>query len=236
MKAIILAAGKGSRISDSIAPIPKSLLEINGKPIIRSTVEMLLANNIQVAVCTGYRHQKIEKVLLELPVVYYNNPFYDLTNNIASLWFAREFLVGDDCLLLSADVVFNVDLLNKIIAADGGLVMVTDSSRVTDGDYFFYKAKDGSILKYGPDVPQDERDCEYVGIDKISRNCVSDFVTRLCNMIDVGQTQCYFEYVFFSYIGDKKMVLTTLDVAGCIWREIDRIDDYQKALMTFTNK
>ena len=63
MKAIILAAGKGSRISDAIGAIPKSTLEVNGKPIIRNTVEKLLSRNIEVAICTGFRFNKIEELL-----------------------------------------------------------------------------------------------------------------------------------------------------------------------------
>lgn len=233
MKAILLAAGKGSRISDNIGPIPKSTLEIEGKPIIRRTVEMLIGEGIEVAVCTGYRYQNIEDALHGLNVKYFNNPFYDVTNNIASLWFARDFIKDDDCLILSADVVFNEDVLQLLISARGDLIMVTDSTRIEDGDYFFSKSVDGKIQKYGPDIPLGERDCEYVGLDKISKKYSSDFAETLNRMVVAGETQCYFEYVFFSYIGQENPSLTTLDIAGCTWREIDRIDDYEKAVSEF---
>lgn len=233
MKAILLAAGKGSRISDNIGPIPKSTLEIGGKPIIRRTVEMLINKDIEVAVCTGYRRENIENALYGLSVTYFNNPFFDVTNNIASLWFARDFIKDDDCLILSADVVFNEDLLQLLISAEGDLVMVTDSTRIEDGDYFFCKSQDGKIKKYGPDIPIEERDCEYVGLDKISKKYAGSFTETLNNMVVNGNTQCYFEYVFFSYIGQEYPSLTTLDIAGCTWREIDRIDDYEKAVNEF---
>lgn len=235
MKAIILAAGMGSRISDDIGPIPKSTLEINGKPIIRRTVEMLLDNSIDVAICTGYRYQKIEEVLNGLSVRYFNNPFYDVTNNIASLWFARDFLSGDDCLIFSADVIFNQDILDKLISAKGDLIMVTDSSRITDGDYFFHMSSDGTIAEFGPDIPLKKRDFEYVGIDKIAKNVIADFNNTLVSFVDEANTKCYFEYVFFHYIGNKDIRLTTLDVAGCVWREIDEIEDYNKAIKEFNN-
>lgn len=233
MKAIILAAGKGSRISDAIGPIPKSTLEISGRPIIRRTVELLHQYHVKVAVCTGYRRQKIEEALKGLDVSYFNNPFYDVTNNIASLWFAQNFLEGDDCVIISADVVFGGDLLEKVLTASGDLVMITDSGRVMDGDYFFQMNHDGTIGRFGPDIPIEERDCEYVGLARISSKCVSDFRKRLVQLIDEGKTQCYFEYVFFSYIGDPDTRLTTLDVDGCMWREIDRMDDYRKAVREF---
>lgn len=233
MKAIVLAAGMGSRISDNIGPIPKSTLEINGKPIIRRTVEMLLENSIDVAICTGYRHRKIEESLNGLSVKYFNNPFYDITNNIASLWFARDFLYEDDCLIISADVIINQDILDKLISAKGDLIMVTDSSRIADGDYFFHMSSDGTIAEFGPDIPLEKRDFEYVGIDKISKSSIADFSDTLENFVENANTKCYFEYVFFHYIGHSDIRLTTLDVAGCVWREIDEIDDYKKALSEF---
>ena len=236
MKAIILAAGKGSRISDEIGPIPKSTLEIGGKPIIRRTVELLQQYHIEVAVCTGYRRRKIEEALEGLKVSYFNNPFYEVTNNIASLWFAQDFLKEDDCIILSADVIFSGELLEKLLAVPDNLVMVTDSGRVMDGDYFFHINPDGTIGGVGPDIPLEERDCEYTGLTKISSNYIADFRERLVKLVDEGKTQCYFEYVFFSYIGDPEIRLTTLDVAGSIWREVDRIDDYRRAVLEFASQ
>lgn len=232
MKTIILAAGAGSRIADDIGSIPKSTLKLNGKPIIQSTVEMLIANGIDVAVCTGYRFDMIENALKSLDVKFFNNPFYSLMNNIGSLWFAREFL-DDECMIISADVVFDEMMLDRIMQAEGDLLMVTDTSRVTDGDYFFSLDKEGKIREYGPDIPVERRFCEYVGLSKISKSAVGAFRNQLEKMIYEGNNQCYFEYVFFSFIENEKYELKTVDVSGCNWREIDRIEDYRKALTQF---
>lgn len=93
MKAILMAAGKGSRISRHIGENPKCTLDIGGIPLIRNTVEMLLANDIEVNMVVGYEKEIIYDVLDGLPVKYYYNPFYDVTNSIASLWFAKEALM-----------------------------------------------------------------------------------------------------------------------------------------------
>ena len=236
MKAIILAAGKGSRISDSIGPVPKSTLEINGEPLIRTTLKKLLARNIDTSVCTGYRSEKIHDALSELNVTYFHNPFFDVTNNIASLWFSQSFMSDDDCIIISADVVFDDSLLNHLICEEGDLVMATDSSRINDGDYFFSVDSNGSIIKYGPDVPIEERYCEYVGISKVSAAAVAEFRNRLNSMIMNGEHQCYWENVFFTFIGDEKYKLRIADIAGSSWREIDRIEDYRKAIDQFSQK
>ena len=57
MKAILLAAGVGSRITEDIGMMPKSLLDVGGKPLIIHTVELLKKNNIEVIVITGFKHR-----------------------------------------------------------------------------------------------------------------------------------------------------------------------------------
>lgn len=232
MKAIILAAGMGSRISDDIGPIPKATLKLKGKPIIRATVEMLIEKGIEVSICTGYRYKLIQEALSGLAVEYFNNPFFNLMNNIGTLWFAKDFL-DDECMILSADVVFDEKLLDRVIKTNGDLLMVTDMSRIYDGDYFFVLDDNGRITEYGPDVAIDKRSCEYVGLSKISKDAVGAFRQRLEKMIIDGNNQCYFEYVFFSFINSEVYQLKTIDISGCTWREIDRIEDYRKAILQF---
>ena len=232
MKAIILAAGKGSRISDDIGPVPKSTLELKGKPIIRSTVEMLVENGIEVAVCTGYRFEMVHNALTGLSVKFFNNPFYNLMNNIGTLWFAKEFM-DDECMIISADVVFDQTMLNRVLEVKNDLLMVTDSARINDGDYFFTLDNHGRIVNYGPDIAPGQRSCEYVGLSKIGKNAIRAFKNQLEKMINEGNNQVYFEYVFFSFINNPDYQLKTIDVSGCTWREIDRIEDYRKALAQF---
>ena len=95
MKAILLAAGRGTRISRMVQDVPKSTLPINGLPLIRHTVRMLLDEGMEVIVCVGYRRDDVENALKGLDVKYYNNPFYDVTNSIASLWFAKNEIDDD---------------------------------------------------------------------------------------------------------------------------------------------
>ena len=63
MKAFILAAGRGSRISKYIPNIPKCTVDVGGIPLIRQTAEMLLENGIDPTVIVGYRHSEVERVL-----------------------------------------------------------------------------------------------------------------------------------------------------------------------------
>ena len=96
MKAIILAGGVGSRISREVNK-PKSLLDIgDGMPLLRYTVEMLQRKGIEVSIVLGYKKEMFYEVLDGLNVNFYFNPFYRVTNSIASLWFAKEAINDDD--------------------------------------------------------------------------------------------------------------------------------------------
>lgn len=68
MKAIILAAGIGSRIAEEIGRRPKSTLQINDKSLIQWTTEILLKKGMDVSICTGYMHEMIYKELKKYPV------------------------------------------------------------------------------------------------------------------------------------------------------------------------
>lgn len=226
MKAILLAAGKGSRISRNIKSIPKSTLEINNIPLIRRNVVMLLERGIEVIVCVGYQKERIYEVLYDLPVKYYYNPFFKVTNSIASLWFAKEEL-NDDVLIINADVYFGENILESIICDNRNCVLMTDIKRIEQGDYFF-KLKQGCICKYGKELPIEDRSCEYVGIGKIRSSFIKKFKNRMNLLIESGQYDLWWENIIYS-ISDEERI-ETLDVNGEFWAEIDYFDDYERIL------
>lgn len=188
MRAFLLAAGKGSRISKNIPNIPKCTLDVGGQPLIRKTVEMLLKNGIDVTVIVGYRYREIIRVLEGCPVHIVYNPFYDVTNSIGSLWMAQSqglFDGDEDTIIANGDVFWSQEILDfmKAKAVDEEMYMLGDSGRVLDGDYFF--GTEGGILKrYGKELTLEERDCEYVGIAWMSSGFVPVFLKRLDEMID----------------------------------------------------
>ncbi len=226
MKAILLAAGKGTRISRMVKNVPKSTLPVNGVPLIRHTVQMLLDEGMEVNVCIGYQQDKIIAALDGLPVTFYINPFYDVTNSIASLWFARE-QINDDMLILNADVFFSKDILNKILNDDHEAVIAMDTGRVEVGDYFFHTVN-GCIKQYGKDLPREQRNCEYVGIVKLKKTFTPVFCKRLDKLIYSQQHMNWWENTLYS-MTDKRDI-HTIDVKGFFWSEIDYFDDYERIL------
>lgn len=232
MKALIMAAGKGSRISEKISGVPKCTLPLpDGMPIIRRSVQMMLELGIEPVLCVGYQGQKIRDALDGLPVRYYENPFYSVTNNIASLWFTLPELDGkDDLLLLSGDLYYPRSFLEKALAAQGNLTMFVDSSRIYDGDFYLHIGEDGFVNRYGPQLPLSMRQYEYMGLSKIGKEFVKSFTSRVKDYVKTGRYNTYFEDVILSFSIEKSQKIGIVDVAGEFWREFDFYEDYELIL------
>lgn len=225
MKAILMAAGYGGRISQ-FTNEPKSLLKINGKSIIRHTVEMLIANNISVTIIVGFKHKLIEEELKDLPVKFYYNPFFRVTNSIGSLWLAREELnTTEDVIFGNADVYWNQDILDLLLVNTNETVMLGDKSRALIGDYFF-GCKNNKIEKYGKELLPEERTCEYVGLARIKNSFLTTFKQQLTYLIDNGEYNLWWENVLYTMT--DKFPVYVQDVDGKFWAEVDYIEDYER--------
>lgn len=227
MKAFLLAAGRGTRISKSIPKIPKCTLDIGGKPLIRRTVEMLLGNDVEVTIIVGYKQEHVRKVLADLDVNIVYNPFFDITNSIGSLWLAKEYFGDEDTIIANADVFWSQEIFDKVVATDKDNVMLADYNRADDGDYFFY-VEDGILKKYGKELEREERNSEYVGIAYIKKDFVESFVKRLDKLVGGQQHGIWWENVLYSFIGEKD--INVLDISGTFWSEIDFIEDYHRII------
>ena len=122
---------------------------------------------------TEAKAQVIREVLADKGVSFFYNPFYDVTNSIASAWFAKEFLMGDDLLIMNGDVYLEEKLLDRILAQGRSPVMFADESRRETADYkFFYE--DGILKKYGKELTCDKSS----PIDSLGRGSHKVWVKR----------------------------------------------------------
>lgn len=120
MQAIILAAGMGKRLKDLTQNQTKCMIKLNGVTLIERMLRQLDAVGLeQIVLVVGYEAQKLKDFISTLtiftPVVYVENPVYGQTNNIYSLFLAREYLLKRDTLLLESDLVFEDRVLQKVI-------------------------------------------------------------------------------------------------------------------------
>ena len=226
MKAILMAAGVGSRISRAVSK-PKSTLDVGGAPLITRTVDMLISHGVDVAIVVGFRNAEVREALEGRDVRFFFNPFYRVTNSMASLWFAREFLDGDDIILANADVFWGEGMYSDLESDTNDVVMLGDESRVDVGDYFF-RVEDGLIKGYGKELARDDRTTEYVGIARISRHLVPEFRHRLEDPVAAERYDLWWENVLYEHIDETPVHVR--DMSDFFWAEIDYIDDYQRIL------
>ncbi len=226
MKAILLAAGVGSRISREVNR-PKSLLDIgNGETLLHYTVSMLRRHDIQVGIVVGYQKDLFFEALKDLDVTFFENPFYRVSNSIASLWFAREAIrPGEDYLFANADVYLEEEILEKLLAAREDVVMLADFRRVLEGDYFFH-CENGLVKGYGKEMPVERRTCEYVGAAKVGRGYIETFKKDMEAMVAGEDYQTWWETALYDHC--DQVDIHPMDVAPCFWAEIDYIEDYER--------
>ena len=120
MQAIILAAGMGKRLKQLTQNNTKCMVKVNGVPLINRTLNQLEQHNLsRIVIVTGYEGQKlrehIEGLHIKTPVVFIDNPVYDRTNNIYSLFLAKDYLLKEDTLLLESDIIFEDSVLNSLL-------------------------------------------------------------------------------------------------------------------------
>lgn len=120
-KAIIMAAGKGTRLKPITDEIPKPLIDVNGTSMIEGIIDILQKNKIfEIYVIVGYKKEKFEflkEKYKNLKIIY--NPYYDTCNNISSLYVAKEIL-NDNCIILDADqIIYNPNILSRDIDKSG---------------------------------------------------------------------------------------------------------------------
>ena len=227
MKAILLAAGRGTRISRYLEGNPKCTVDLgNGTKLIEYTVAMLKKKGItEIAVATGYRRSVMEDVLAGTGVTFFYNPFYDVTNSIASLWFAKEFLTDEDTLIMNADVFAEECVYDHLLAAEKNPVLAFDSSRKDEADYKFY-CPNGVIEKYGKELTGSDISGEYVGFAVLKKDYLPKFVQQMETMIDAQKHNLWWENVLYELAASEDIYVD--DIRGMFWAEVDYVEDYER--------
>lgn len=120
MQAIILAAGMGRRLGELTGDNTKCMLKVNGVRLIDRALECLSSLNLsRIILVVGYKGENVKQYVgtsyKGIEVVYVDNPIYDKTNNIYSLYLAKEWLLAEDTLLLESDLIYEPSVVAKIV-------------------------------------------------------------------------------------------------------------------------
>ena len=120
MKALILAAGLGSRLKENTKNIPKAMVQINSKPIISYQIESLKYNQIyKIGVVLGHKKDVLKSYLLnnhqDIDFSFFYNYEYETSNSAYSFYNAYDYIKDDTYIHLNCDIIFSSELLKKMI-------------------------------------------------------------------------------------------------------------------------
>ena len=227
MRALILAAGKGTRIARALSGQPKSMVHIGDRPLITHTVELLKKAGIgHIGVAVGYQHTMIMEEIQKYEVEFFYNPFFDVTNSIASAWFAKDFIsTEDDLMIMNGDLFMEECMLKSILGEKASPVLFADSSRKDESDYKLCYEND-LLLKYGKDLTGNDITGEYIGIAKIGREFIPTFKEHLEFMISQQKHEAWWEDVLYDLSGETDIYVKELTEG--FWAEVDYIEDYER--------
>jgi len=173
MRAIIIAAGKGTRLYPLTKNTPKSLLEVGeGLTLLEVQLHSLLENGIKdVVLIVGYRAEQIEAKLhqyrndFNFTAVY--NPFYDCSNNLISVWMARYFF-NEEFITINGDDLFTPIVIEDLLKSKENITMVIDEKDHYDEDDMKVVHADGLIKEVSKTIPHERANGESIGMIKFS--------------------------------------------------------------------
>jgi len=228
MKAIILAAGKGTRL-DGAAVKPKCLVEIGGQTLLQRQIESLREVNIgHIVVVVGFGADTIRDQC-DSDISFVENPQFAETSSMYSLWLAREYL-ADGFVVLNSDVLFHPQLLANLLETSyDAVLLLSDTETAPLGDEEMkVKVKDGLVVDISKEIDPLEADGENVGIVKFSAAGAKKLVGYMNQLIAAGAVKDWAPRAFREFALNHP--LHALSTAGLPWIEIDFPEDYQRAV------
>ena len=237
--ALLLAAGTGSRLMPLTSNTPKCLTLVNEQSILERLVINLKEQGFKrLVVITGYQENCIKEFLItisgNLTIEFVYSPLYKTTNNIYSLWMARD-IINESFVLFEADLIFDVSLLDNMIYPDriaisnilpwmNGTTVTVDSSQQVKS---FYKNT----------TPNNIEGAKYktVNIYSFSLSSWRSIVERLNIHIEANNVNGYYEAVIGEMIEEKRLSLKGVDFDNKYWYEVDTLEDLKEAEQLFSS-
>ena len=243
MRAIILAAGLGSRLGAITQHVPKPLIQVDNKPIIQYQLEAL--HQAGIFHCTivlghlGYQlREQLGDTFSNVKIEFVENPLYRSTNNIYSLWLALKEAGEDDIMLLEGDLVFEAGLIMDLV--------YNGKTDVAVADRFSGSMNGTAILSQGDRISsmilrdQQTSDFDYnnalktVNIYVLSNMLVSTkLLPAIAEYVLDGRVGDFYESVLSELIKDKQIKMSVQSSEPHKWIEIDTQADLAEAQYLF---
>lgn len=225
MKAIILAAGVGSRLRPITNEVPKCMVQVNGIRIIDKQIDNLIKAGIRdIYVVSGYKHEVLDAHIKEhYPFVkVVSNSRFGQTNNMYSLYLTRDFVYGEEFLLMNSDVYYDANIIS-------GMLVGTDCSKIAcDKSQFLEESMKitidgGKINHISKKISQEEHFAVSIDVYRISSKDSKVLFEEVRDTIEIRKDENSWTEVALDHIFDRANFVPY--VINGRWFEIDNHDD-----------
>lgn len=230
--ALLLAAGTGSRLRPLTENAPKCLTEVGGIPILGRLLDTLRAQKIKrLIVVLGHQSNRIREFLRHnagnMQIDYVTNPDYRTTNNIYSLWLARQ-QITESFLLVESDLVFEASMLTSMLQPDK--IAISHILPWMNGTTVrLDTAKKRVIAFHIEPVAADTPRYKTVNLCSLSLETWHAVEERLGQSISAGRLGEYYEAVFADMVADGSLAFDAVFFDAARWYEIDNLADLNEA-------
>ncbi len=226
MKALILNSGLGHRMGVLTSEHPKCMTEVSNKETIlsRQLTQIASVGIKEVVMTTGYYNEVLvnycNSLHLPLHITFVNNPMYDKTNYIYSIYCAREYLSGEDILLMHGDLVFEHNVLDKVMECKTSCMTVSSTTELPGKD-FKAVIQEGKIAKVGIEFFQNAMAAQ--PLYKLLKDDWNIWLNKICEFCESDDCKCYAENAL-NKVSDQ-CELYPFDVKQALCAEIDTPED-----------
>lgn len=230
MQAIIMAAGKGSRLGSLTDDKPKAFLEIKGIKLIEYNIALLHSLGIKdILIVTGYKCEAYEKLADRIEgIKCIFNPFYEMVNVLGSFYIAQDNLEIDDTVYLHADTICAPDIMERLLSAAGDIVLPIDYKQC-DEEAMKVKIVGEKIVEISKEIKLPEGAGEFIGIAKLAKNSIEGIKRASKKVLKEKRFTSYFEAAIQEIIDEGILDVTPIPTNKSFWGEVDFIEDYQYA-------
>lgn len=230
MTYIILAAGKGSNLQPLTLNYPKTSFRLDeNTTVLQRMVRTIRKHDkdAEIVVVLGYLADKVKESLAEENCKFVLNPFYEVTNSISSLWFARQYLERENVTIVHGDVVYGNEIIeNYLVKPTDYPYVLTDSSCILAGNYNAV-IRDNQILVMSKKLENvSAKYCCMTKLDAVSSRLMKQEIDSMIKNNMYGQ---FFEDSLVQMIMFNDFQLFSEDITGKDWSEVDTVDDLLKA-------
>ena len=226
MTYIILAAGKGNNLQPLTLKYAKTSYRLDEETTVLQRMVRTIRRadkDAEIVVVVGYKAAEVKRELEGENVIFVMNPFYEVTNSISSLWFAREYLERENVAIVHGDVVFEDDIITNILTVptDHPYVL-TDSSYRSHGAYNVVSRGDRVLVMSKKLENFTAKYCCLTKLDPVSSRLLKE---EIDSMINENMYDQFFEDSLVQMIMFHDFRLSCKDIAGKKWSEVDSVDD-----------